>query len=252
MNIFKSTFKTLFAKPDEATNDKLGAYPVRVHVGAMPERRYLKTSRVMALLASALWGCALILAFSIYLLGQMQVGTPLLLSINKRFYRLDPVQNDEVYESGVDIQKELYIRQYVILRHTILPDVDEMKERWGLRGHLRWFSQAAGWDSFTRSKESLEKAMENGLTAEVSVRFIEQLTARFWIVEFDLFERYPEDDAPTVKRYRAFMEALFYGKMQPFRDREDRLKNPLNFVVLDYFLMSRALTEENKNAKFID
>ena len=43
MNIFKF----LFSKVDESSNDKLGAYPEKVHVGAMPERRYLKTSFII-------------------------------------------------------------------------------------------------------------------------------------------------------------------------------------------------------------
>lgn len=252
MNIFKSAFNTLFAKVDEATNDRLGAYPEKVHVNAMPERRYLKTSRVMALLAAGLWSGALLLGFVIFLMGQAQTGVPELLMINKRFYRLDPVQNREVLIPGLDLQTELYVKEYVIQRHTILPDVDEMAYRWGDRSPLRWFSKYEVWSEFKKDMDLLDAALQNGITAEVRVRFAEQLYATGWIVEFDLIERMPEDDRPTVKRYRAFMEALFYSKQQPYRDRDDKLKNPLNFVVLSYSLMSRAVTEDNKNAKFID
>ena len=49
-----SIFNILFSEIDESTNDKLGAYPEKVHVRAMPERRYLKTSRFLTFMAAGL------------------------------------------------------------------------------------------------------------------------------------------------------------------------------------------------------
>ncbi|MBP3403195.1 MAG: hypothetical protein J6L82_04720, partial [Alphaproteobacteria bacterium] len=92
MNIFKF----LFSKVDESSNDKLGAYPEKVHVGAMPERRYLKTSRIMALLSAGLLCVTIMLAFIIYLITPLLRSEPMLLAIDKRFYKLEPVQTQVV------------------------------------------------------------------------------------------------------------------------------------------------------------
>ncbi len=46
-----SELKNIFAKEDLRTNDKLGVYPEKVHVPAFLERKYLKTSRILAVIS---------------------------------------------------------------------------------------------------------------------------------------------------------------------------------------------------------
>ena len=89
-------FKFLFSKVDESTNDKLGAYPEKVHVGAMPERRYLKTSRIMTLVAAALLCGTIMLAIVVYMLSPQLRSEPMLLAIDRRFYKLEPVERNVV------------------------------------------------------------------------------------------------------------------------------------------------------------
>ena len=60
----------------------------------------------------------------------------------------------------------------------------------------------------------------------------------------------PEDEQPAVKRWRAVLEAGFRPRGYPNRD--EQLKNPLNFFVNKYSLSSRAINKEDKNARFID
>ena len=44
-------FNTVFKYKEKSSPDKLGVYPERVHIKAMPERRYLWSSRVLVIMA---------------------------------------------------------------------------------------------------------------------------------------------------------------------------------------------------------
>ena len=150
MNIFKF----LFSKVDESSNDKLGAYPEKVHVGAMPERRYLKTSRIMALLSAGLLCVTIMLAFIIYLITPLLRSEPMLLAIDKRFYKLEPVQTQVVLWPASMLLMEEHIKQYILLRHTIVADIDEMQARWNEENSLlRWFSSTEAFGEFKAEKE---------------------------------------------------------------------------------------------------
>lgn len=246
MNIFKF----LFSEVDDSSNDKLGAYPEKVHVNAMPERRYLKTSRAMTIMAAALLCGTIILAFVIYMLAPLLRSEPLLLAIDKRFYRLEPVQRTIVVTPASMLLMEDHIKQYILLRNTIVPDVDEMRDRWGDTSLLRWFSDGAAYQSFSSEKDVKMALMMEGLTTEVKIRFVNQVTGGLWLVEFDTIEHRPEEEFPSVKRWRALLEAGFTPRGYPNRD--ERIKNPLDFTVRKYSLSSRTLTKDDKNAKFVD
>ncbi len=247
MNIFKF----LFSKVDESSNDKLGAYPEKVHVGAMPERRYLKTSRIMTLLSAGLLCGTIMLAFVIYLITPLLRSEPLLLSIDKRFYKLEPVQTQVVLWPASMLLMEEHIKQYILLRHTIVADIDEMQARWNEENSLlRWFSSEETFFEFKAEKEVNLARMTEGLTTEVNVRFVHRIDGGLWLAEFDTIEHLPEEEYPVVKRWRALFEAGF--KPRGYPNRDERLKNPLDFFVNSYSLSSRSVTKEDKNAKFID
>ncbi len=246
-----SIFKFLFSKVDENSNDKLGAYPEKVHVRAMPERRYLKTSRIMTLVSAALLCGTIILTFIIYMLAPMLRSDPLLLSIDKRFYKLEPVSTQVVLWPATMLLMEEHIKQYILLRHTIVADIDEMQVRWNEENSLlRWFSGQEAFSEFRTEKEVNMARMAEGLTAEVNIRFVHRISDSLWLAEFDTIEHMPEEEFPIVKRWRALFEAGF--KPRGYPNRDERLKNPLDFYVKSYSLSSRAVTQENKNAKFID
>lgn len=248
MNIFKF----LFSKIDESTNDKLGAYPERVHVNAMPERRYLKTSRVMAFVAAGLLCGAIIWGLLIYLLAPIVRSDPNLLAINKRFYRLDPIENAMVWGSPNELLMEQYIKQYITMRHTIVPDIDEMKARWGDNSFIRWASARDILVQFLNEKKIYNARLLDGITAEVKVRWVTRVADGLWLAEFDVIEHSPESEEPTVKRYRVLMTTGFGGEPRQYPNRDEQLKNPLDFYVKTYDLSSRPVTPDNKEAKFYD
>ena len=246
-----SIFKFLFSEIDDNSNDKLGAYPEKVHVRAMPERRYLKTSRIMTFLSAGLLCGTIILTFILYLLSPQLRSEPVLLTIDRRFYTLEPIQSQIVLWPSSLLVMEEHIKQYILLRHTIVADIDEMQMRWNENNSmLRWFSSTTAFNSFLEEKRINMSRMSEGLTTEINIRFIQRVSNSLWMAEFDAIEHMPEEEQPTVKRWRVLLEAGFKGHGYP--NREERLKNPLDFFVDRYSMIQRVITNENKNAKFID
>ena len=247
MNIFKF----LFSEVDDGSNDKLGAYPEKVHVRAMPERRYLKTSRIMTLVSIALLCGSIVLLCIIYMLSPLLRSEPLLLAIDKRFYKLEPVQPDIISWPSSMLLMEEHIKQYILLRHTIVPDIDEMQARWSSKNSLlRWFSNDPTFQEFESEKDVNMARMAEGLTREVKIRFVHRIDEGLWLAEFDTIEHMPEEEFPTLQRWRAVFEAGF--KKRKYPNQDERIKNPLDFYVERYSLSSRAITKEDKNARFID
>ncbi|MCQ2965731.1 MAG: VirB8/TrbF family protein [Alphaproteobacteria bacterium] len=247
MSIFQFLFKTL----DDKTNDKLGAYPEKVHVNAMPERRYLKTSRVMALLSAALLCGCFIWGILIFLLGPMVSNQPQLYVVNKRFFRLDPVQRDEVLADPSYYLMEEHIKQYIRLRHTIVPDQEEMEYRWAAKSPFRWFSSTGVLSGFENEKNEALKSLAEGLTTEVKIYFVEKLSEGIWVAEFDKIEHWPENEKPVVKRYRVMLNAAFVSDFSP-PGTEEKIKNPLKFQVMEYALGAKIVRDRQENTRFID
>lgn len=243
-------FKFLFSKPDESTNDKLGAYPEKVHVRAMPERRYLKTSRTMTLTASALICSCIALTSVVYLLSPLLRAEPLLMAIDKRFYKLEPVQSSVVRTHANELLLETYIQEYIRLRYTYISDIDTMNERWGERSHFYWFSSREVYQAFAALKDAKIQQILNGLTSEVQIRFVQKIFGSLWVCEFDIIEYRPEEEYPTRTRWRAYLEAGYRPRAYPNRD--EQIKNSIDFIVLNYNVGSRGLHENSKDSKFYD
>ena len=196
-----SIFKFLFTEVDDSSNDKLGAYPEKVHVHAMPERRYLKTSRSMTFAAAGFLCVNIMLTFVIYMLSPQLSSEPLLLMIDKRFYKLEPVENNIIVWPSSLLLTEEHIKQYIMLRHTIVPDVDEMQARWSEENSLlKWFSGPEAFNTFVNEKNVNMVRMAEGLTVEVNIRFVQRISNGIWLAEFETIEHMPEEEYPTVKR----------------------------------------------------
>ncbi|MCQ2914545.1 MAG: type IV secretion system protein [Alphaproteobacteria bacterium] len=257
-----SIFNFLFKELDDSTNDRLGAYPEKVHVNAMPERRYLKTSRIMTLISTGLICGVIIWTLMIFILNPLIRTTPKLFSVDDRLSKLDIVEEtvkindgtkyfDSIWINSTTSLIEQYIRHYVLLRHTVLPDVDVMFERWGRDGEngddaclLRWFSSKNVYTEFQKDRKYLLERMQEGLTVETRIRNIRQVSSNFWIVDFDTIEHTPESVDPIMKRFRVTLTTGFSKvPRDDYKSHMDMISNPLNFIVGEYDVCLRSLTD---------
>ena len=227
---------SLFKHKEKESPDKLGLYPEMVHINAMPERRYLWTSRIMVILASISMCLNMMLAMTVYILIPQKTVYPRLLQINKYFSQLELVKNSEVRTKATDLLAEQYIRDYITLRNTITNDYDELLARWGKGEIVFWTSARSVYEVFNASdvQHNMMLFKEKGLQRFVKIEWVRPLTLGLWQAQYLTMDIVPGVEKVDTKIWRVTMRIMF--ARIPFPSKEDRIKNPFGFLVLNHSL----------------
>lgn len=229
-------FHTVFKYKEKESPDKLGLYPERVHVNAMPERRYLWTSRILVILACISMCINMMLALTVYLLLPQKSVYPRLLKINKYFSQLELVETAEVQIRATDLMAEQYITEYIILRNTITNDYDELLSRWGKGEIIYWYSARTVFESFFKNevRQNLALFREKELQRFVKVEWVRPLTMGLWQAQYITMDVVPGVEKVDTKIWRATMRIGFERVINA--RKEDMIKNPFGFIVRNYSL----------------
>lgn len=229
-------FKTIFKYREKESPDKLGLYPESVHVDAMPERRYLWTSRILVVVSCMSISINMMLAATIYLLLPQRSSYPRLLYINNYFSQLEQIEPHERWVSAADLIAEQHIYHYVMLRHKITRDYDELQRRWAPYETLYWYSAPNVYNMFTsrEAKYSMDQFRFRSLRRDVEIQWIKIMTTGVWQVQFLTHDYLPEEEKPHTSIWRATLR-IAYGR-PAFRTRDDLAKNPFGFMVANYSL----------------
>ena len=229
-------FHTIFKFKEKESPDKLGYYPERVHINAMPERRYLWTSRVLVILASLSICINMMLASTIYVLLPQRRATPQLFYINKYFSQMEQVQPAEVNMPVGDLIAEQHINDYIMLRYLISSDYDELLSRWGEGSTIYWYSASNVYGDFAKNdaEYNIMQFREKGLRRDVEIDWTRPLAQGLWMVQFRTLDYLPENDKPIENTWRATLRIGFTNI--PFRNKEDAIANPFGFLVTSFSL----------------
>ncbi len=270
----KKIISVLRYKP-EASNDHLEAYPERLHVKALPERRYLKTSRflVMCALVSILFNFALCF---IYIRNARQVETIIHnpASTNTFLYNLDyyhkelkPVEKPERTLDGVDLIFQNLITDYLIERYDMTSNMQEMVSKWETGGKIAAYSVAKSYELFRdEAKNNLAK-LAQGTTQKIYIYSVRRLDdINFYEAIFDVYslkengydsQRCPcneqtkecltclRDTAIDVKRYKAFLRVMLLLTDVPDQEIKANI-NPYRFRVMSYHLLRQQIHPDNQ------
>ena len=229
-------FNTIFKYKEKESPDKLGLYPESVHVDAMPERRYLWTSRILVVVACMSISFNMMLASTIYLMLPQRSSYPRLLYINDYFSKLDQIEPQERRISATDLITEQHIYNYIMLRHVIPQDFDELRDKWAPYDTLYWYSTRGVYDDFAKreAQYSMDQFRNLSLRRDVKIQWIEVMSAGVWQAQFLTYDYVRNNPEPIVNIWRAVIR-IGYG--QPaFRNRNDLAKNPFGFIVSNYSL----------------
>lgn len=175
-------FNTIFKYKEKQSPDQLGLYPERVHVEAMPERRYLWTSRVLVILSCLSISFNMMLAATIYLLLPQRTVYPRLFQINKYFSMLEQVQPAEINYPVSDLITEEHITEYIMLRYIVTSDYDELITRWAKGNTLYWYSARDVYDDFAKNdvQNNIMQFREKSLQRDVEIEWIKPLAKGLW------------------------------------------------------------------------
>ena len=228
--------KTVFKYREKESPDVLGAFPERVHTGAMPERRYLWTSRFLVIFACISICFSMMLACTVYLLLPQRGAYPRLLQPNNYFSQLELTDTQEKNVPVQDLIAEQYIEEYIMLRHVISNDYDELVTRWAPGSRLYWLSTRAVFQNFTTNdaQNNIMQFRMRSLVRMVEVEWIHPMTKGLWQAQFITMDYYPGETVPIVNIWRAYLRVAF--TTINYANRRQRELNPFGFLVLNYSL----------------
>lgn len=197
------------------------------------EKRYLWTARAFAVVAAISICCNLILLLTISNILPLYRVEPYLLTLtnkNEQVYRIVPFARDLGAMKSIT---ETYVREYLLLRTTLLPDIDEMKVRWGDGGDLQEMSSTVVYQDFIKNTGSklIQRIKQEELTSSVKILTVNEIEDGTWQVEYDVYYRRPIDVEPKKLKYRATMKIQYQRQRVQYKDR---LKNPVGFKVVSY------------------
>lgn len=229
-------FNTLFRYRDKKSPDKLGLYPTIVHVPAMPERRYLWTSRVLVVICGLSFSLTIILGSTIYLLLPQRGATPRVLQTNQYFSQLEDLQKQEKNVFVNDLITESLIENYINLRHSVGAFPYELMGRWAVGSELYWLSTPQAYQSFAAKATPAEvnKIAEQAFTRTIEIEWLKRLTPQLWQVQFSTINTLNKNGAKTVIMWRAYLRIVYVDVDED--SLEELHYNPYGFKVQNYSL----------------
>ena len=197
------------------------------------EKRYLWTARAFAVVTAISICCNLLLLLTVSNILPLYRVEPYLLTLSDKS---EQVYNIIPYSRNMGAQKtitETFVRQYVLLRTTLLPDIEEMLSRWQDGGDLQEMSSGVVYQDFLKNTGAkLMKKMKNdGLTSDVKIITVNEIEEGVWQVEYKVDYFLPSMSTPRTLRYRASMRVQYIRRKVQYKER---LKNPVGFKVVSY------------------
>jgi len=133
----------------------------------------------------------------------------------------------------MDNLAEMFVRQYVVARHSMVANKREMNVAWSDSGVVSRMSSPAVFSRFysTTAKPFLNRDIVSPVTTEVDMKRIIKDGWNNWQVFFDTRTVEKPDDEPEIKSWIATIQFRYY----PSRIiMHNRLRNPLGFTVVQY------------------
>ncbi len=228
-------FSLLFRFQDKKSPDILGKFPLDVHVGAYPERRYLWTSRIMVICGAFSLCVTIMLAMTIYILLPQKVSKPTLYEAQEYNSSLRQVQRSEILASPEHLLTENAIRRYITLRHEIPYSYADLAYRWDKTSEFYQLSTLGVYQQFIYKMdyEQMAKLMAMGMTRKVVVQWIRQLTDDLWVAQFTTTTTTRTHPQPAIAIWRAYLRVV-YEDYDDDTDKNTYSHNPHGFKVRRY------------------
>lgn len=227
-------FKTVFKYKEKESPDKLGLYPERVHVNAMPERRYLWTSRFLVILTCFSICINMMLALSLYVMLPQKSSTPRLFYIDRYFSQIGRMEPSAMGYPLENLITEEHITNYIMMRYTITRDYDELEKRWGKDSYLYWMSSLAVYNDFAKNEiaYNMEQFRSKNMVRNVEIDWIRNITRGVWQAQFRTLDYMGANSQPIVGIWRTTMNVAYMS--QEDTPYEILLKNPFGFVITSF------------------
>ena len=225
----------LFRYRDAKSLDELGLYPKAVHTKAMPERRYLWTSRVLVIASAINISITAILTLVIYLLLPNRGATPILLTDKQNM--LTPLMRQEINATPIDLLTESFIRDYITIRHKLPQSYIELGRIWQQGSQFQAYSTNEVWSEFYRSVDykKIRKYLRKGYWRNIEIENISRLFNNLYSVRFKTTTGIKGKSQTIEALWNAYIQ-ITYQKYDAAQPPSWYMVNPYGFKITDYYL----------------
>jgi len=250
---FKTLARILKRKEKEIpeNQDALGAYPLRMQISAIPERRYLRTARLLAVLTFL--NLAALIALSGYFVDNVlkldvKVLNSRLFMMNPEYKIIHPAEQEKARRLAHEFVMEQAIRDYIKSRYSVYLDPQKQNKSWK---YVYLYSHPEKRKKFDEEEKYIlmAPAKRNGVNREVHIYSLRQTPGGLWEALVDIFDMKPRDPYNPVcdcddnskeclgckeklkidrTRYRMYLRSNFYGPVS--------LDNPMGIRVDDVYV----------------
>lgn len=229
-------FKVIFKYKQSNSPDKLGLYPETVHIRAIPERRYLWSSRLLVIFASLSICFNIFLVLTLYLMLPQKTSAPRLLRQDTDIEQLTIISKNENQITPNDLLSEKFIREYITDRHSISNNLKLQKKKWQEGSRFFWKSSEQVYQNFMTSDIDaiLNLSQGSDFVRKVNIEKIHLIARGFWLVRFATLDFYSHADLPVINIWNAHIRAAMM--LVDYNNISLRYNNPHGFNVLEYSL----------------
>ncbi len=206
-------------------------------------RYYMWLSRFFIVTAALSMMFLISASLALFKLAPMVTVEPFLIiqqDSSDRIVREEPITLDM---TSRDKLMETFIRQYIIVRNTIINDPMEMRSRWMRGGMVNFLSSPEVFQAFDATAQAQwERIFKQTLVREVEIIAIGRQggpKSPVWKVDFKTYDLYDEQGKSQAQkestlrvRYWTASVTAYFIRERMFMGR--RLINPLGFTVTRY------------------
>lgn len=196
-------FYTLFKYKEKGLKDELGYYPEKVDVKAFPERRFLWTSRFLAILSCLSICVTMLLGSTLCILIPMKKIDLMTLQIDYERHQVTYMTTFKRRVYAGDLVAEGLITDYITKRYTIGDSFDELQLRYNEGDFISETNGTKVAQEFeAHERPYFEMLQKNGVRRKVEIERVYPVSFNFWQVRFKTIDTAPN---MTTEEFMDFM-----------------------------------------------
>jgi type IV secretion system protein VirB8 len=216
--------------------DRLGLYPAERDVPPLEGRRYLWIARAFAIGMFLSLCLNVVLGMAIAALAPLVRVEPMLLTFKDRSEQIVKIEPFQRGTAGFELMTEMLVRDYVLSRHEVVLDENEMRRRWGGHGIVAFRSSPDEYARFVgETAPRFEALRQTRLVRTVNVHRVSKIADGYWQVAFTTHDMSEGVGKIGEERWVASLTVAYVAREVNW---EDRYMNPLGFIVTDYAVVA--------------
>lgn len=231
----RGIFDLIFRYREKRSPDQLGLFPEKVHIEAMPERRYLWTSRILVIVGAMSICFSISLAMTIYILLPQRGAYPQFITLDEVTSGLKRVQPQEISSYAQPLITESLLQKYVMMRHEVPLKQYELMSRWAENSEFYDLSTDEVYQKFRlkMTNEQINNFIINNMRREIIFEETRHLSNNLWLFQFRTLTRRGDNVVPKIDRWRAYVKVSYE---RPKEGERIKRTNPFGMKIVNYSL----------------